>query len=108
MAAIKLECMADSTSGYPAGFVGICKVGSVQHYDNKLLQFLLKAHRPDLYGEKKQSALPPLPFDLGKRLAAARPRLEAHMAERRAMEAMEDKERAEKQKLGREKGGLDE
>ena len=24
MAAIKLECMADSTSGYPAGFVGIC------------------------------------------------------------------------------------
>ena len=25
MAAIKLECVADITSGYPAGFVGICK-----------------------------------------------------------------------------------
>ena len=24
MAAIKLECVADITSGYPAGFVGIC------------------------------------------------------------------------------------
>ena len=28
MAAIKLECMADSTSGYPAGFVGICNEGA--------------------------------------------------------------------------------
>ena len=25
MAAIKLECVADITSGYPAGFVGICR-----------------------------------------------------------------------------------
>jgi hypothetical protein len=25
VAAIKLECVADITSGYPAGFVGICK-----------------------------------------------------------------------------------
>ena len=26
MAAIKLECVADITSGYPAGFVGICTI----------------------------------------------------------------------------------
>jgi hypothetical protein len=45
-----------------------------------------------------------LPFDLAKRLAAAQPRLEAHLAERRAEEA---RERAEKQGLLREKGKLD-
>ena len=84
------------------------KVGSVRHYDNKLLQFLLRAHRPEVYGEKKQPTLPPLPFDLAKRLAATQPRLDAHLAERRAREAKEDKERAEKQKLGREKRRLDE
>ncbi len=62
------------------------QVGSVLQYDNKLLQFLLRAHRPEIYSEKRQSAVPPLPFDLAKRLAASAPRLEAHLAERRAEE----------------------
>ncbi len=62
------------------------RVGSMQQYDNKLLQFLLRAHRPEVYADRKQSAVPPLPFDLAKRLAASAPRLEAHLAERRAEE----------------------
>ena len=60
------------------------QVGSTQQYDNKLLQFLLRAHRPEVYGDRKQSAAPPLPFDLAQRLAASAPRLEAHLAERDA------------------------
>ena len=62
------------------------QVGAVQQYDNKLLQFLLRAHRPEVYGERRQPAVPPLPFDLAQRLAASAPRLEAHLAERRREE----------------------
>ncbi len=58
------------------------QVGSVQQFDNRLLQFLLKAHRPETYGERGKAAASPLPFDLAQRLAAAAPRLEAHRAER--------------------------
>jgi hypothetical protein len=54
------------------------KVGSIQQFDNRLLQFLLKAHRPDLYGDRGHAAPPSLPFDLVKRMAAA----EARLAER--------------------------
>ncbi len=61
------------------------EVGSVRQYDNRLLQFLLKAHRPDLYGDRGHAAAPGLPFDLVKRMAAAEARL------------------AERQKAGREK-----
>ena len=71
------------------------QVGSMQQYDNRLLQFLLRAHRPDIYAEKKQSAIPPLPFDLAERLAASRPRLDAHRAEKRARQA--ERIRREKQ-----------
>lgn len=63
------------------------KVGTVQQYDNRLLQFLLRAHRPEIYAEKKQGGVPPLPFDLAERLAASQPRLDAHLAEKRAKEA---------------------
>ncbi|MGQ0583894.1 MAG: hypothetical protein ACT4O6_18305 [Reyranella sp.] len=69
------------------------QVGSVQQFDNRLLQFLLKAHRPDLYGDRKNAGLSPLPFDLAKRLAAARPRADAHDARR-----AEEKRRAESDK----------
>jgi hypothetical protein len=63
------------------------QVGSVRQYDNRLLQFLLRAHRPETYGDgRRAGGLPPLPFDLAKRLAAARPRAEAHEAEKRAEE----------------------
>jgi len=51
------------------------KVGSVRQFDNRLLQFLLKAHRPDLYGDCGHAAAPGLPFDLVKRMAAAEARL---------------------------------
>jgi len=51
------------------------QVGSVQQFDNRLLQFLLKAHRPDLYGDRGHAAAPGLPFDLVKRMAAAEVRL---------------------------------
>ncbi|MDP2332844.1 MAG: hypothetical protein Q8M19_19325 [Reyranella sp.] len=56
------------------------QVGSVLQYDNKLLQFLLRAHRPEIYSEKRQSAVPPLPFDLAQRLAASAPRADAYDA----------------------------
>ena len=51
------------------------QVGSVRQFDNRLLQFLLKAHRPDLYGNRGHAAAPALPFDLVKRMAAAEERL---------------------------------
>lgn len=68
------------------------QVGSVRQYDNRLLQFLLKAHRPETYGDRSRGGAPPLPFDLAKRLAAARPRAEAHEAEKAANEGKPDDE----------------
>ena len=60
------------------------QVGSVQQYDNRLMQFLLKAHRPETYGDRSRAGTSPLPFDLAKRLAASAPRLEAHRREEAA------------------------
>jgi hypothetical protein len=34
------------------------QVGSVRHYDNRLLQFLLRAHRPAIYGERREWKAP--------------------------------------------------
>lgn len=34
------------------------KVGTVQPFDNCLLPFLPKAHRPDLYGDRGHAAAP--------------------------------------------------
>ncbi len=51
------------------------QVGAIRQFDNRLLQFLLKAHRPDLYGDRGHAAAPGLPFDLVKRMAAAEERL---------------------------------
>lgn len=68
------------------------QVGSVKQYDNKLLQFLLKAHRPEIYGDRSRAGAPPLPFDLAKRLAAARPRAAAHEAEKVSTEEKPDDE----------------
>jgi hypothetical protein len=63
------------------------KVGSVQQFDNRLLQFLLKAHRPETYSERAKAAASPLPFDLAKRLAAAALRADAHDAEKEKRDA---------------------
>ena len=60
------------------------QVGSVRQYDNRLLQFLLRAHRPETYGDKSRAGSSPLPFDLARRLAAAEPRFEAHRREEEA------------------------
>ena len=69
------------------------QVGSVQQFDNRLLQFLLKSHRPETYGERGKSGPPPLPFDLAQRLAAARPRAAAH-------DAAKEKRDADRKKQG--------
>ncbi len=69
------------------------QVGSVQQFDNRLLQFLLKAHRPETYGERGKSGPSPLPFDLAKRLAAAAPRADAH-------DAAKEKRDADRKKQG--------
>ena len=53
------------------------QVGSVQQFDNRLLQFLLRAHRPDIYGDRGHAAAAPPPFDLVKRVKAAEARMAA-------------------------------
>ena len=60
------------------------RVGSIRQHDNRLMQFLLRAHRPETYGDKSRAGTSPLPFDLAKRLAASAPRLEAHRREEEA------------------------
>lgn len=72
------------------------QVGTVQQYDNRLLQFLLKSHRPEIYGDRKTSGPPPLPFDLAKRLAAGQRRFDAYQSRRRA----EEKQRGKSTKQG--------
>ncbi len=74
------------------------RVGSVQQYDNRLLQFLLRAHRPEVYGERGKAALPPLPFDLAQRLAAAAPRADAYDKAKRAEDAAKEKHDAKRSK----------
>jgi len=58
------------------------QVGTVRQYDNRLLQFLLRAHRPEIYADKGRAAAASLPFDLVKRTAEAEKRAEAHRQER--------------------------
>ena len=50
------------------------QVGTVTQHDNRLLQFLLKAHKPETYGDRPRAAA--LPADLARRLAAAEKRME--------------------------------
>ena len=55
------------------------QVGSVAQPDNRLLQFLLKAHRPEIYDRTKAAAAQ-RPFDLARRMAAAEKRMAAFEA----------------------------
>jgi hypothetical protein len=71
------------------------KVGSIQQFDNRLLQFLLRAHRPEIYGERKNGGLPALPFDLAKRLAAAAIRADAHDAREAERQAERDERKTD-------------
>ena len=74
------------------------EVGSVRQFDNRLLQFLLKAHRPDLYGDRGKAAAPSLPFDLVKRMADAEARLAAREKGEREKKAGAGKKAAAKTK----------
>jgi len=53
------------------------KVGSVQQFNDRLLQFLLKAHKPETYDRPRGTTAAPLPFDLVKRMKAAEARMSA-------------------------------
>jgi hypothetical protein len=78
------------------------QVGSVRQYDNRLLQFLLRAHRPEIYGDRKGGMAPALPFDLLERMAAAEPRAEAHRQEReKERDKEKEKERENQTKPGK-------
>jgi len=69
------------------------QVGTVRQYDNRLLQFLLRAHRPEIYADNGKAAAAPLPFDLVKRTVEAEKRAEAHRQEREK-ERQKEQERA--------------
>ncbi len=56
MAAIKLECMADSTSGYPAGFVGICIHELEQSTKGFLLERSVSTNEAILYYRPRPQA----------------------------------------------------
>ena len=72
------DAMRRALQGTPRGvFRNGRQVGSVQQFDNRLLQFLLRAHRPQVYGDKKLPAAAPLPFDLVARVKAAEARMNA-------------------------------
>lgn len=51
------------------------QIASVQQFNDRLLQFLLKAHKPETYDRRRPTAA--LPFDLVKRVMAAEARMEA-------------------------------
>lgn len=53
------------------------QIASVQHFNDRLLQFLLKAHKPETYDRPRSIAPAPLPFDLVKRVMAAEARMNA-------------------------------
>lgn len=53
------------------------QIASVQHFNDRLLQFLLKAHKPETYDRPRATAAAPLPFDLVKRVMAAEARMDA-------------------------------
>ena len=50
------------------------QVGTATQHDHRLLQFLLKAHRPEIYDRARAAPAAP-PFDLIKRMAAAEKRM---------------------------------
>ena len=53
------------------------QIASVPQFNDRLLQFLLKAHKPETYDRPRAAAPAPLPFDLVKRVQAAEARMNA-------------------------------
>ncbi len=70
------------------------QVGTATQHDHRLLQFLLKAHRPEIYDRTKAGPAAP-PFDLIKRMAAAEKRMAVYEAE----EAAESGKKTAKRKV---------
>ena len=84
--AVVRATVGDETPMWRAGR----QVGAVRKPDNRLLQFLLKAHRPQIYARPAIApAAPSRPFDLIKRMADA----EKRMAAFEAAEAAEAKKK---------------
>ena len=65
------------------------QVGTVLQPDNRLLQFLLKAHRPDVY-DRGRGAAAARPFDLARRMAEAEKRLARNEAELKKKEGQDE------------------
>ena len=53
------------------------QIASVQQFNDRLLQFLLKAHKPETYDRPRATAPAPLPFDLVARVKEAEARMNA-------------------------------
>lgn len=53
------------------------QIASVQQFNDRLLQFLLKAHKPETYDRPRPTAAAPLPFDLVARVKEAEARMNA-------------------------------
>ena len=72
------EAMQRSLDGVPKPvFYAGRQIASVQQFNDRLLQFLLKAHKPETYDRPRPTAAAPLPFDLVKRVMAAEARMAA-------------------------------
>jgi hypothetical protein len=60
------------------------QVGTITQHDSRMLQFLLKSHRPEIYDRAKVGGPAALPFDLIKRMADAEKRMAVFEAEEKA------------------------
>lgn len=71
------------------------QVGTATQHDHRLLQFLLKSHRPEIYDRQKTGAAA-TPFDLIKRMAAAEERMAVFEAAEKAPQKTTRKKSAAK------------
>lgn len=72
------EAMQRSLDGVPKPvFYAGQQVASVRQFNDRLLQFLLKAHKPETYDRPRPVAAAPLPFDLVARVKEAEARMNA-------------------------------
>ena len=78
------------------------QVGSVRHFDPRMVQFLLRAHKPDVYGDRAAQAKSYDDLSLAERLDRAEKRAQAHRESKigREMARLEE-ERIKKEALAR-------
>lgn len=78
------------------------QVGSVRHFDPRMVQFLLRAHKPDVYAERAAKVTPYEDQTFAQRLAAAEKRAEAYRQSRIGREiARLEEEKIKKEALAR-------